>query len=91
MHEKPEALNFIDSMRAMIIKISDALHDHPESDSHDYKSVDLPTSELSHHGFEVRRDLAGMNTARRCSQKPDANLRSLRNHLKQIVVSVERS
>jgi amidohydrolase len=63
LHEKTEALNVIDSMAATIIEISDTLHDHPELGSQEYKSVDLLTSELNRHGFEVETGLAGMNTA----------------------------
>lgn len=63
MDEKTEVLNIVDSVAARIIEISDALHDHPEVGSQEYKSFELLTLELMGHGFEVEKGLAGMTTA----------------------------
>lgn len=46
-----------------LIEISHALHDNPEITFQEHKSAELLTNELEEQGFEVKRGVAGLETA----------------------------
>lgn len=53
----------VDSFSKNLIELADKIHDYAEIGFKEYKSSDLLASELSEHGFEVEKPVAGLETA----------------------------
>jgi len=64
---KDLALREVDSLKARIIEVSEAIHANPELGLKEFKASELLTSELEKHGFSVERGIAGMPTAFRAT------------------------
>ena len=60
---KDSVINEVDSLRARMIAISEAIHKNPEMGLMEDKASGLLSSELEKHGFAVKRGIAGMQTA----------------------------
>lgn len=60
---KEQLIGAIDSMEHQLIHISDYIHAHPEPAFKEYKAVAILTQELERAGFQVERNILGMETA----------------------------
>ena len=52
-----------ENIKDKLFQISDYIYENPELGNKEFKAVDTLTSFLSEHGFEIEKNLAGMETA----------------------------
>lgn len=64
---KDLALHELDKIKTELYEISDYIFHNPETSFKEYKAVEVLTSELARHGFNVEKGIAGLDTAFKAS------------------------
>ncbi|GED67147.1 amidohydrolase [Brevibacillus reuszeri] len=60
---KESIYSTVEDLRDLIIQVNDYIHDNPELGHQEFKAVELLTSTLADHGFQVEKEVAGLPTA----------------------------
>ena len=63
MSNKESALLSIDNNKELFIDLSDDIWEHPETGFHEYFAMENYCRILEEHGFQIKKNLAGIPTA----------------------------